>query len=155
MRIFLSYASECRDKAEPIAFALRGRGHEVFFDKDDLPPAGSYDERIEEAVKQSELMVFLISPESVSPGRFTLTELAFARKKWRSARGRVVPVLLKPTTLASVPAYLTSVHILQPEGNAAAEVASFVDNLTPIAKPSTVVPTAFTMGVISGLVSSI
>jgi hypothetical protein len=79
MRIFLSYASEQRTIAEPIAFALRGRGHKVFFDKADLPPGGNDDAQIERAIKQSDLLIFLVSPASVPPGRFTLTELAFAR----------------------------------------------------------------------------
>jgi hypothetical protein len=120
VRIFLSYASERRAAAEPIALALRGRGHAVFFDKDDLPGAESYDAQIETAVGESDLMIFLISPESVEPGRYTLTELAFARHRWRSARGRVLPVLIAPTPLERTPAYLTSVQILKPEGNAAA-----------------------------------
>ena len=154
MRIFLSYASERRAVAEPIAFALRGRGHDVFLDKSDLPLAGNYDAQIEEAIRRSDLMVFLISPESVSRERFTLTELAFARKKWRSARERVIPVMITPTPIDEVPAYLTSVHIMHPEGNAAAELASFVDGLTPIAEPGRILPAALVMGAASGLVSS-
>src|SRR4051812_22133948 len=122
MRIFLSYASEQRQVAEPIAFALRGRGHKVFFDKEDLPPAGNYDAQIEAAVRSSDFMIFLISPESVSAKRFTLTELLFARRKWHSARDHVLPVLVAPTPLSQIPAYLTSVQILSPEGNLAAEV---------------------------------
>jgi hypothetical protein len=155
VRIFLSYASERRAAAEPIAFALRGRGHEVFFDKIDLPPAGNYDAQIEEAIRRSDLMIFLISPESVSHERFTLTELAFARKKWPSARGRVVPVIIAPTPLNQVPAYLTSVHIMEPEGNAAAEVASLVDGFTPVAKAKIILPAALAMGVLSGLLSGL
>jgi hypothetical protein len=153
VRIFLSYASERRAAAEPIALALRGRGHAVFFDKDDLPGAESYDAQIETAVGESDLMIFLISPESVEPGRYTLTELAFARHRWRSARGRVLPVLIAPTPLERTPAYLTSVQILKPEGNAAAEVASFVDGIIPVAKVEHALPLAAALGVASGMVS--
>jgi hypothetical protein len=35
------------DIAESILLALRNRGHEVFFSHDDLPPAGSFDLRIQ------------------------------------------------------------------------------------------------------------
>jgi hypothetical protein len=153
VRIFLSYASERRAAAEPIALALRGRGHAVFFDKDDPPGAESYDAQIETAVGESDLMIFLISPESVEPGRYTLTELAFARHRWRSARGRVLPVLIAPTPLERTPAYLTSVQILKPEGNAAAEVASFVDGIIPVAKVEHALPLAAALGVASGMVS--
>jgi TIR domain-containing protein len=151
MRIFLSYASEQRSIAEPIVFALRGRGHKVFFDKADLPPGGNYDAQIENAIKQSDLMIFLISPEAVSPGRFTLTELTFARQKWGTAQGHVFPVMAAPTPAKSIPVFLTSVHIMQPEGNAAAEVASFIDGLTPIARPLHILPVVLIMGIISGL----
>jgi hypothetical protein len=54
--------------AEPIIFSLRGRGHEVFLDRDNLPPSGSYDQQTESAVNDAETFVFLISPNSVEPG---------------------------------------------------------------------------------------
>jgi hypothetical protein len=124
MRIFLSYASERRDIAEPIALALRNQGHRVFFDRDDLPPGASYDDRIRDAIAASHLLVFLISPESVADGRYTLTELAVARRRWASPRDRVLPVQIVPTPLPAVPAYLKAVAILEPRGNVAAEVAA-------------------------------
>ena len=68
MQIFLSYAAEDKDIAEPVAFALRARGHKVFFDRDDLPPGGEYDMRIEKAVGQSALFVFLLSQNSIARG---------------------------------------------------------------------------------------
>jgi hypothetical protein len=126
MQIFLSYASEDKAIAEPIAFSLRSRGHKVFLDRDDLPAGGEYDHKIEEAVQQSGLFIFLISPTSVAKGRFTLTELEFARRKWRKADGHVLPVLVAATPMADVPSFLKSVTILEPKGNVAAEVASAV-----------------------------
>jgi hypothetical protein len=54
MKIFLSYASEDKAIAEPIIFSLRGRGHEVFLDRDNLPPSGSYDQQTESAVNDAE-----------------------------------------------------------------------------------------------------
>jgi hypothetical protein len=58
MQIFLSYAREQRAIAEPIAFALRARGHEVFLDRDTLPAGRSFEESIEKAIRQSDLLVF-------------------------------------------------------------------------------------------------
>lgn len=129
MQIFLSYASEDKEIAEPIAFSLRARGHKVFFDRDDLPPGGEYDIRIEKAVERSALFVFLITPDSILKGRFTLTELEFARRKWGSGDGHVLPVLAKATPLEEIPNFLKSVTILEPAGNIAAEVASAVEPL--------------------------
>jgi hypothetical protein len=129
VRIFLSYASEQRGVAETVALALRNQGHTVFFDRDDLPPAASYDEQIRSAIAASHLLVFLISPESVADGRYTLTELGFARKRWASPQGRVLSVQIVPTPLAAVPAYLKAVTILEARGNVAAEVAAVTAEL--------------------------
>jgi hypothetical protein len=130
MQIFLSYSSEHRETAEPIALALRTRGHDVFFDRDDLPPGQSYDDQIEAAIKRSDVFIFLVSPESVSPGRFTLTELKCAQRKWRSPGGHVLPVMIVRTEMQAIPAYLKAVTILEPQGNCAAEVGSAVDGMS-------------------------
>jgi hypothetical protein len=129
MRIFLSYASENKSAAEPIAFSLRNRGHQVFFDRDDLPDGDSYDDRIQTAIDQSDLFIFLITPESIAQGRFTMTELKFARYRWRDPGGRVLPVMLTPTPMANVPSYLKAVTLLEPHGNVAAEVAFAAERL--------------------------
>jgi TIR domain len=134
MRIFLSYATEDKAIAEPIAFSLRARDHEVFLDRDDLPAAGDYNKRIELALDQADFMVFLLSPTSIAKGRYTLTELEFARRKWRTADGRVLPVIVQPTPLNDIPSFLKSVTILEPKGNTAAEVASAVDRVQPISR---------------------
>jgi hypothetical protein len=128
-KIFVSYASGQRATAEAIALTLRGRGYDVFFDKDQLPPGRTYDRRIQRAVDASSLFVFLISPQSVAPGCYALTELAFARQKWKSPYNRVLPVMVAPTDLAAVPAYLKAVTLLRPQGNIAAEVGAAVDGL--------------------------
>jgi hypothetical protein len=129
MRIFLSYATEQKSAAEPIAFSLRGRGHHVFLDKDDLPPGRTFDEQIQKAVEQSDVMIFLISPTSVAKGRYTRTELEFARAAWRHPANRVLPVMIEPTPMADVPSFLKGVTILEPQGNVTAEVAAAVERL--------------------------
>ena len=129
MRVFMSYASEQKAAAESIAFSLRSRGHSVFLDRDDLPEGASYDDKIVKAIERSDLMIFLISPEAVHSGRYTLTELKFARHKWRSPSSRVLPVMLAPTPMTDVPGYLKAVSILEPHGNIAAEVAYSAERL--------------------------
>jgi hypothetical protein len=132
MRIFMSYASEQKADAEAVAFSLRSRGHMVFFDRDDLPEGTSYDDRIAAAIDRSDLMIFLISPAAIAEGRYTLTELRFARYKWRHPGGRVLPVMMEVTPLPAVPSYLRAVSILEPQGNKAAEVAFAVERLRGI-----------------------
>src|SRR5262249_31407978 len=84
---------------------------------------------IQKAIRTSDLLVFLISPESVTKGRYTLTELSFARQQWRAPRGHVLPVVIAPTPIATVPTYLKAVTLLEPEGNIAAETAAAVEKL--------------------------
>ena len=129
MRIFLSFASEQHAQADAIAQSLRSRDYDVFFSHDDLPPGASFDVRVERAIAQSDLMVFLVSPQSVTKGRYTLTELAFARAKWPNPSGRMLPVMIAATPLDQVPGYLKAVTILAPEGNAAAETRAAVDRI--------------------------
>jgi len=79
--------------AEEIKFALASSGHQVFFDRDNLPIGDAYHHRIRKAVEDSEGFVFLISPQSVAHGCYTLTELKYAREKWPDPRGKVLPVM--------------------------------------------------------------
>lgn len=132
MRIFLSYPSELKATAEPIAFSLRSRGHK------DLPPGRSYDDQIEHAIKQSDILIFLIAPASVERGRYTLTEMEFARSAWSHPADRVLPVLVEPTDLTKVPPFLKGVTILEPQGNggslvggrtAAGDITSFNEGM--------------------------
>jgi TIR domain len=129
MYIFLAYASEDKEAAESIAYSLRSRRHKVFLDHDDLPPGASYDQQIERAVKESDIFIFLISPTSVAEGRYTLSELNFARQQWPDPNGRVLPVMTRKTPAKNVPSYLKAVTILEPRGNIAAETSAAVDNM--------------------------
>jgi formylglycine-generating enzyme required for sulfatase activity len=129
MRVFLSYSSKDRQLVEPIHLALRAQGHTVFFDRADLPPGEEYDERIRRAIEKCQLFVFMVSPDSLQAGSYTLTELSIAEKTWEDPGGRLLPVLLRPIGLDRIPAYLKAVTLLEPEGNVAAGVADAVHRI--------------------------
>lgn len=130
MRVFLSYASEDRKLVEPIVLALRAQGHSVFFDREDLPPGEEYDVRIRRAIENSQLFIFMLSPNSLDAGSYTLTELAIAQRTWEHPAGRLLTVVLRPVGSDQVPAYLKAITLLQPEGNVAAGVADAVHRIT-------------------------
>jgi TIR domain len=130
VKIFLSYPSGERDVAERLNLALIQQGHDVFFDRADLPPGQEYDQAIARAIAASDLFVFLITPASVSPGRYTLTEVKLAEERWSNPDGRVLPVMLRATEMAAVPNYLKAVNILMPHGDAVAETAHEVQRLS-------------------------
>jgi tetratricopeptide (TPR) repeat protein len=126
MRIFLSYASEDKDSAEQVYLALIPAGHQVFFDRAKLPPGGDFNSRIRQAVRESDLLIFLISPHSVARSSYALTELSFARDKWPHPLKSVLPVMLRETEFGSIPNYLKAITVLEPQGNVAAEVVDWL-----------------------------
>ncbi len=129
MRIFLSYASQDREAARAIELGLREQGHDVFFDRDDLPAGQEFHNRIRAALEESDLVVFLVSPDSVDAGSYTLTELEIAEKSWTQASGKLLPVVLRPTPRDTMPSILRSVTFLHTDGNVAASVAAAVHRL--------------------------
>jgi formylglycine-generating enzyme required for sulfatase activity len=125
MRIFLSYAWQDRDHAESIFLALRDQGHRVFFDRADLPAGDEYHNRIREAIESSRLFIFLVSPQALDAGSYTLTELEIATK----GRRKVLPVALGEIDFAKLPPPLKAVTVLRPDGNIAASVAAAVHRI--------------------------
>jgi formylglycine-generating enzyme required for sulfatase activity len=126
MRVFLSYASEDRKLVESIYLALRAQGHNVFFDRGELLPGEEYDVHIRRAIEKSQLFIFMLSPNSLDAGSYTLTEIAIAQKTWDRPADRVLPVVLHPVGMDQIPAYLRAVTFLEPEGNLKAGVADAV-----------------------------
>lgn len=130
MKIFLCYPAVERPAADSIRLALVAEGHDVFFDRSDLPPGGEYHARIRGSIESSDLFIFLVSPESLSKGRYTLSELDIAQARWRHPAGHVLPVLVQPTPIKDLPPYLRAVTLLEPQGDVAADVASAVRQLS-------------------------
>src|SRR5262245_23161490 len=126
MRIFLSYASEDRPTADAIRLALEDDGHDVFYDREDLPPGDEFHNRIRTAIERSELVVFLVSPKTLDAGSYTLNEIAIAEKTWPAPAGHILPVLLERVYAQELPAYLRSVTFLETPGNVTAAVSDAV-----------------------------
>ena len=129
MRIFLSYSSQDREIAASICAALEAAGHDVFFDRDSLPAGESFNVKILQAIDQSDLLIFLLSPSAIEAGAYTLTELGFARRRWSNPAGKVLPVVIREFDLHDLPVYLRHLTLLEPEGNVPAEVVAAVYKL--------------------------
>jgi hypothetical protein len=128
--VFLSYSSEQSETATRIELSLKQDGHSVFRDRSSLPAGDAYDTRIRAAVEECEVFVFLVSRESLSPGRYTLTELGFAEQRWGNPSGHVLPVIVESVPRESIPSFLRAVTMLNPQGNLTAEVAAQVARMT-------------------------
>ena len=128
MKIFLSYSSKDKDMAEKIFLTLLESGHEVFYDRDKLQSGKAYNKTIENELYTSDLLIFLISPNSIKPSSYTLTEIKYAQKKWKHPKNHVLPVMIEDTSYTKMPNYISAVTVFTPDGNIPAEVASEVNS---------------------------
>jgi hypothetical protein len=103
-----------------------------------LPPGDDYHGRIRKAVQRSDLFVFLASRHSVASGSYALTELKYARSKWRNVSGRVLPVRIDDVPWDRLPLFLSAVTVLQPEGNVAAETLAAVIQMSELPQRSNI-----------------
>src|SRR5262245_43438038 len=94
MKIFIAYAAADRAVAERACAALRGAVHYAFFDRDDLPAGETFDLQILRAIEECDLLIFLASQHSIAHGAYSLTELGFAKRRWKNPSRRVIPVLI-------------------------------------------------------------
>ena len=127
--VFISYASSERTLAEQIFYSLTNNGHMVFYDRNNLPVGLEYNTAIHAAILNSDIFIFMISPDSVTEGHYTMSELKFAGEKWPAASGVLLPVMSVATDFEKIPAYAQSVTILVPRGNLVAEVVAEVEKL--------------------------
>jgi TIR domain len=129
--IFVCHASEDKTVAEDLALRLRRRQFNVFLDRHALSPGQSYDDRIErEIIARCDAFIFLVSPDSIRDGKYTLSEIDIAQKRWPDPHGHVLPVIVRTTPYEQIPSYLRAVTTLEPAGNIVAETASAVEKLT-------------------------
>ncbi len=132
MQIFISYSSKYRELCDRLQLALEADGrHQVFVDRSELTPGQPFDQTLRDGIKTCDLLLFLLSPESVAPGSYALAELSLARQRWRHPGGHVLPVKVAPTPKEAIPPYLRAVTILEPLGDVVAETVAAVDNVRP------------------------
>jgi hypothetical protein len=86
--VFLSYSDEDRCWASEFAAALTDAGVRNWFDVHDLLPGDRWQDRLEDALRESRTLVFILGPESAeSPWMFFELGAALADRK------RIIPVL--------------------------------------------------------------
>jgi tetratricopeptide (TPR) repeat protein len=152
VRIFISYSSKYRDICERIQLALEADGrHEVFVDRSELLPGKPFDQKLREGIEECDLLIFLISPESVAPGSYALAEMDIAKARWRHPGGRVLPVKVAPTPKEAIPGYLRAVTILEPQGDLVMETVAAVEQARRPARPWMMFALAGGVLVVAGL----
>ena len=129
MKLFISYPSDQKELAERLRLALEAEGHEVFTDRAELKEGEPYHAALREAIEGADAMLFLITPRSIHPGSYALTELDLAQRRWRRPGGHVLPVIAAATPVEDIPPYLRAVTLLQPKGDLVAETVAAVARL--------------------------
>jgi len=96
------------------------------YDRDDLPPGQTFHREIRQAIEDAGLCIFLVTPESVAPGSYALTELGLVEQRWPRPAGRLLPVIVSATPRDRIPAYLLAVTLLEPRGEVVSETVARV-----------------------------
>jgi len=152
VRIFISYSSRYRDICERIQLALEADGrHKVFVDRSELTAGKPFDEALHDGIDECDLLLFLVSPESVAPGSYALAEMDVAKARWHHPGGHVLPVKVAPTPLETIPVYLRAVTILEPQGDLVMETVAAVEAIRRPAGPWRMVALLAGIALIGGL----
>jgi hypothetical protein len=101
-RIFVSYARSDVEKASRLVKTLESVGFKVWWD-DKLRGGSRYSQEIEEALKESHVVIGLLSNTSVV-SRFVRGELAYA-----ADRSNLIPILIEP---CEIPVDFRALHVL-------------------------------------------
>jgi len=113
VRVFISYATEQRSRAEGLHHRLSLDGHRVFWDQVDLSAGEGYDARIRAEIERCDVFVFLISKESIAGDSYARAELELARARWPRPNGQVVPVMADDVPIEQLPQYLRALTVPQ------------------------------------------
>ena len=106
--ILLSYSSEDKPWVSEFLATLKGAGIENWFDASDLNPGERWQEKILEALRDSEPLVFVLSPNSIeSPWTFFEIGAAVADRK------RIIPIITEDFDLSKLPLLLRPYQFLQ------------------------------------------
>jgi len=122
MRIFISYGrNDTLELAQKIASWLREQGHEPWLDVENgIPPSKPFDVRIEVGIKESTLVLALLSPWSVRPEGFCRNEILYAQ----AHKINILPVRIADVT---PPIQIISLNYL----DASADPAKVLELLPP------------------------
>jgi hypothetical protein len=94
MKVFLSYSIKDKLWAKKIGSTLRDNGLEVWDADTEILPGDDWGHRISSALKDSDAMVVLISPDSIE-SQAVRREIEYALGE-KSYNGRLIPVLIGP-----------------------------------------------------------
>ncbi len=113
-KIFLSYAHVDLGYAKKIYDDLKRYGLEIWFDKESLLAGQRWEDKIREAIKESDFFIVLLSKEVISKGSFVYSELRFSFEiidgYWASSKEFIIPVRLDDCKPSDADKRLAKLH---------------------------------------------
>ncbi len=107
LRVFISYASANRKEADEIADALADRGIDVLIDRRSLPFAEKWKGELEELIRRSDTVLWLVSGPSVT-SRWVNWEIDHVTR----LKKRLVPVRIDNISSKGLPEAIKERHLL-------------------------------------------
>ncbi|MGH8584136.1 MAG: toll/interleukin-1 receptor domain-containing protein [Gammaproteobacteria bacterium] len=123
--VFVSYSREDKPWVSEFVSASRSGSAQAWFDVADVEPGENWQDKIQEALRESTTLVIILSPNSVdTPRTFFEIGAAVAGKK------RIIPVLLEDVDMRQVPAPLRKFQALRGSSptEAGRRVAEILEN---------------------------
>jgi tetratricopeptide (TPR) repeat protein len=109
--VFVSYASEDREKASLIETALQKAGYSVWFDRSSIESGSQWKKEIDKGLRNSVLMVAILSPQAVDPAR------EWIRYEQQQAQELFIPIIPLMIAKCEIPTELASIQYVDCTAN--------------------------------------
>jgi len=107
LSVFLSYSRKNSDSANEIADAIHAAGYRVLIDREDILPSENWKERLEKLINEADVVVFLLSPESLE------SDVCKWEVQHAAMRGkRLIPAVLEEPLNEEVPLFIQELNYL-------------------------------------------
>lgn len=97
VKVFLAHTRQDQERVQPIFSALKSVGFLPWMDTENLLPGQEWNREINIALKETDIMVYFVSKNSIGSTGYLQKELMLARSKGKI----ILPVRLDPVTLPS------------------------------------------------------
>ena len=132
MKVFISYSEADEKWVRLLRPRLQEEGFEVWNSASDIAPGDNWLLKSGRALQAADAMIVLLSPDSAKSD-WVRSEIEYALS-WPQFRGRVIPVLIKPTE--DVPWILHKLHFIRATKDADETISRVVAILQKLPVPA-------------------
>ncbi len=111
LKVFISYSRRDLSFADELVPALENAGFQVLIDRRDLPYGEEWQKELGDFIRDSDTVIWLVSPDSVSSD-WCNWELGVVGQ----LKKRLIPIKVRDTDLSLLPKAIGKIHLLPAEG---------------------------------------